>query len=121
MNKQEIFDRVYKHMLTQNKRSINDEGSACAYRGHGGLMCAVGCLIPDELYTPQLEGCIVVKNPKVQEALVAAKVLDVVGSSDELEFLKCLQRIHDISPLHKWKSNLESLAKSRGLTLPKLP
>lgn len=51
---QETFDRVAKHLLKQNKKSVN--GTQCMYRSSDGLQCALGCLIPDELYVPSLEG-----------------------------------------------------------------
>lgn len=54
MNNQEIFDRVARHLLTQNAKAIAPDG-ACSYRAPGGLMCAVGCLIPDSYYDPKLE------------------------------------------------------------------
>lgn len=54
MNRQEVFDKVVNHLLTQNQKSI-DESSQCMYRGINGLMCAVGCLIPDEFYNKDLE------------------------------------------------------------------
>jgi hypothetical protein len=53
MTLQETFDKVCVHLLTQLQKSVflDSNGSmACAYRGPNGLKCAVGCLIPDELY-----------------------------------------------------------------------
>lgn len=55
MTNQEIFDKVATHLLSQGKRSALG-GVGCAYRGDGGLQCAIGCLIPDELYRYELEG-----------------------------------------------------------------
>lgn len=53
MNEQEIFDTVLDHLAKQKKRSV--QGSSCVYRSQTGLKCAVGCLIPDELYVPTME------------------------------------------------------------------
>ena len=56
---QEVFDDVARHLLTQKVQStrLKDPGLpaelyniACAYRGTGGLKCAVGCLIRDDEY-----------------------------------------------------------------------
>ena len=55
MTAQEIFDKVAAHLLTQRKPSLLC-GIGCAYRGEGGLKCAAGCLIPDEEYSPEMEG-----------------------------------------------------------------
>jgi len=59
MSKQEIFDKVAKHLLTQGRKATHtqpDANSVCMYRTPDGLKCAAGCLIPDEIYHPQMEG-----------------------------------------------------------------
>lgn len=46
------------HLAKQRDQSIQIDGDGskyCAYRTTGGEMCAVGCLIPDELYTREME------------------------------------------------------------------
>ncbi len=53
--KQETFDTVYKHLVTQGRPSIKED--QCLYRGPKNRTCAVGCLIPDELYDPKMEAC----------------------------------------------------------------
>jgi hypothetical protein len=70
---QEIFDFVAKGLLAQGRQSLktftisdneDDCGnplpdtttSACAYRGDDGVACAVGLLIPDDLYSPDWDG-----------------------------------------------------------------
>jgi hypothetical protein len=55
MTKQEIFDTVAIHLIKQGKQSADASG-ACFYRSPDGLKCAVGCLIPDEVYRPKMEG-----------------------------------------------------------------
>jgi hypothetical protein len=61
MTPQEIFDTVATHLFTQGKRAmVRDEDSDdstdfCAYRTADGLKCAVGVLLPDELYVPAME------------------------------------------------------------------
>ena len=57
--KQEIFDYVIKHLRSQRHQSLDyilgDDGH-CAYRGTSSRMCAVGCLIADDEYSPGMEG-----------------------------------------------------------------
>lgn len=55
MTPQEIFEKVVTHLFTQGRRSLNDQGW-CRYRGDKGTSCAVGCLIPDEVYDVGMEG-----------------------------------------------------------------
>ncbi len=55
MNEQEVFNTVVTHLFAQGRRASNpDDG--CFYRTPEGLKCAVGVLIPDALYRPDLEG-----------------------------------------------------------------
>lgn len=52
--KQQEFDIVVKHLFKQGRPSLHPNPMAhrklCAYRGAEGLMCAVGCRIPDSRY-----------------------------------------------------------------------
>jgi hypothetical protein len=61
---QAIIDHVLDHLYSQGKRSAVEDPEAyeeygramlCCYRGDGGLQCAVGCLLADEAYSPELE------------------------------------------------------------------
>lgn len=52
--KQEIFDQVANHLLTQMQKSENI-GRKCMYRNYSGLKCAAGCLIADDEYNPEFE------------------------------------------------------------------
>ena len=110
MNKQETFDKVAKHLLTQNAKSVN--GGRCSYRGAEGRMCAVGCLIDDEHYSPALEGCHV-WFPDVRTALSKSGVPnEVVGT-----LLDALKTIHDCYPLEDWRAELYILAEHHGLNV----
>lgn len=55
MTEQEIFDKVAEHLQKQGHRALNEDG-VCVYRGKNGTKCAVGALIPDELYDSKIEG-----------------------------------------------------------------
>lgn len=62
-NKQAVFEFVIDHLWVQGKRSEGadphgddlDDDVVCLYRS-GDLACAAGCLIPDEIYTENMEG-----------------------------------------------------------------
>jgi hypothetical protein len=90
---QEIFDYVTPLLFAQGQRSmypdVNGEPT-CAYRGGeaGELRCAIGFIIPDELYTPALESeCVF--NPAVKSVL---KDIIPMGIC---QFLADLQDVHD--------------------------
>ena len=52
---QEVFDIVVNHLFTQGRPSYGGVQN-CMYRAPDGLRCAVGVLIPDNLYDPEFEG-----------------------------------------------------------------
>jgi hypothetical protein len=56
VTKQEIFDRVWRHFVTEGQPlSYSFGGSRCMFRGHNGAKCAVGVLFPDEEYDEAIE------------------------------------------------------------------
>lgn len=56
LDRQKTFDTVVQHLRAQGQQAIVD--GSCCYRTADGLKCAVGALIPDEAYTPDIEGMI---------------------------------------------------------------
>jgi hypothetical protein len=118
MTRQEIFNKVADHLLTQGKPALFDEIGDCAYRGQDGSMCAVGCLIPDELYTPEME-------LKSVDTLLNAEFVLPGFFYDNYTLLSDLQRIHDsvaaiprpdpASVVDKWCSSLAWYAENHDL------
>jgi hypothetical protein len=51
---QKTFDTIVDHLYKQGCASVNDDGH-CLYRGPNGTKCAIGCLIPDDIYTRGME------------------------------------------------------------------
>jgi len=115
MDKQEIFDKVATHLMTQlkraEKRRVPSYGSAgdtyCRYRTDEGLSCAVGCLIKDEDYSPGMEGR-------------SVHNLNLTYLKKEVYFLAKLQAIHDMEDVKNWGADLGALAEEYGLTPPKV-
>lgn len=129
MTAQEIFDKVTTHLLTQNRQSrkdiFNTGYESCAYRGDDGLMCAVGVLIPDELYDPRFEGLCPPLNysdvcaPDLDRRFWFVDVLKQIGIAEQdLGLLADLQSIHDSHTPAEWPSQLELLAGAKRLSLP---
>ena len=116
MTHQEIFDKVVTHLFTQGRPAKDEEGR-CAYRGLNKTSCAVGCLIPDEKYTPSLEGNSVV-------SLRVQRELNTILPSADADFLQSLQRAHDrcaTNPdgtfdVQDLKRRLEEIASNRSLS-----
>lgn len=89
---QKIFDTVATHLFTQGERSYDrSDPEVCLYRGPNGLKCAVGVLIPDELYDPEMEG------------LAAWHAIPHESDLFEnIELLRSLQHVHDDQ--ENWKT-----------------
>lgn len=58
MEAQQIFDKVATHLATQGKRAVSQHVDPynCMYRSPDGGRCALGALIPDDEYDPDMEG-----------------------------------------------------------------
>ena len=109
MTNQEILDKVANHLLTQNEKAYNDSTHSCAYLDSEGRKCAVGCLIPDDQYSKELEGAILTSNPKLK-ALPCMQGLDI-------DFLRDLQTIHDHRLILNWRAELMYLASQNNLEI----
>jgi hypothetical protein len=100
VNNQEVFDTVARHLLTQQVRSVGEDRDGCRYRGHNGRKCAIGALIPDELYLPEMEGKYAHQLTDHYQPL--AELLAGVDT----ELLGMLQSIHDVTPVDQWSREL---------------
>ena len=115
MTAQEIFDKAVGALLAQKKKSWSTELEKCVYRTDCGLKCAVGHLIPDELYTSSMEvgpsgvKTLLDRYPNLEPVILPS---DMEGSEAE-GFLIDLQGVHDHSIC--WDQSYRRLAKQYGL------
>ncbi len=110
---QEVFDIVYRHLLTQNARAevqgLSNASISCRYRAPGGLKCAIGCLIPDSRYREDFEGKRVTFDP----------ILGAAGlNGGHLDLAEDLQDCHDNTDVSLWETRLRQIAKDHKLTVP---
>jgi len=115
MNKQKTFNKVARHLLEQGERA-SDMGT-CRYRDGNGRSCAVGCLIPDDEYTPGFEGDIVSFDEGVSVPLIV-KYLKSRGFN--LELLGDLQDLHDGVNPEDWIDGLRRVAVRHRLMVTTL-
>ena len=108
MNNQQAFTIVARHLLAQNSASVDKGGDNCLYRGTDNKKCAVGCLIPDELYTVDMEGTVASQLTKFSSLGQLFK--DIYPS-----MLDSLQTIHDYVQVENWKKELQQLAATFNL------
>src|SRR5688572_18548351 len=110
--KQLVFDKVAKHLLKQGKRVYN--GVTCCYRNQAGLKCAVGCLIDDDRYDPEIEGL----RASAERVLRAIPEMDdscLLPQNLRVMFLEQLQKIHDTQHETRWRDELSFVAREHGL------
>lgn len=96
LSMQDVFETVARHLYTQGKPALDN--SQCLYRGPDGTKCAVGCLIPDEVYVPQMDGGYRVRGLLSHWSQLWDLFDDTESREDWEEFLSCLQTVHDSNP-----------------------
>lgn len=113
MNRQHAFNTAYHGLAAQGfERSghLNMERNdyVCLYRGPDNKRCALGYLIPDEVYNPSFEG---------QSVTAIGQGLGYSGS--DIHFLNKLQIAHDMGETpEQMKNFLHTFAQAHALTIP---
>ncbi|KVS50666.1 hypothetical protein WK39_27780 [Burkholderia cepacia] len=119
MTAQDVFDHVARHLLTQLERCDEGmgRGSPCLYRGPRGLACAVGALIPQACYVPEMENRDVSGLQKWCMAVPFEPYWRLACFLDQhLPLLYALQKLHDSMSPTDWPRELWNLACHRGLS-----
>lgn len=119
MNKQEIYNIVAAHLLKQGRKAQRqrtcDESMMCVYRADNGDRCAFGILLPDNLYTPKMEGVsaasLCEEYPAIRQHLFG---IEYTPGQDG-NFVNALQHVHDGFHVKDWPEQLEHLARQWGL------
>ncbi len=111
--KQQTFDKVKTHLMEQQKKALS-LSNTCCYRAADGSKCAVGCLIPDELYSRDLEGYSVWSHD--YNTLKGPTHL-MVQLGHDLLLLRDLQECHDSYDVSEWPKRLSDIASKHSLTL----
>jgi hypothetical protein len=114
MNKQEVFDKVATHLLTQNAKAMLPEDEeypveSCAYRAPDGKMCAVGCLIDEKLYDPSFE------RNSIDDRYLAEAISKSGVPNEAWQLITDLQWLHDARYPEKWESGLQEIADKHSL------
>jgi hypothetical protein len=113
-SKQELFDFICIHLLSQNARSV--EGQKSVYRSSLGLKSAIGCIIKDDehpITKISLEQLCL--DPELFTASNKKFIRRIKG---HIELLTSLENIHDfILPIY-WRQALKALADKHELKCP---
>lgn len=130
--KQQVFDAVVSHLRAQAKPCMDE--LSCVYRNDSGMKCAIGALIPDEVYGPALEGHNISEIFQTVQMFVPRNNDEELFTTDTVEkfrevtalfsgeaadpgFLRDLQLVHDSDEPMYWESSLRAIGERNGLTL----
>jgi hypothetical protein len=115
---QELFETVVHHQRKQGEKShvkVSGEAYSARYRDPEGRACAIGCLIPNDLYKTSMEGGDV-------HDLIKSGLLPMEWSAEfykNLRLLSALQKIHDQSASFlDWEKQWRMIAIDFGLRYP---
>jgi hypothetical protein len=110
VTKQETFDIVARHLLTQNETAY-EPNRGCMYRTSDGKKCAIGCLIPDDRYTPKIESTsLFLGDP------AGALIRDLGYDMDTIGMLEDLRLVHDARSVFDWPKALFGVAEKHELS-----
>lgn len=113
LNAKEIYERVSTHLLAQRAVSEDDNGS-CRLRSPEGRKCAIGSLVSDALYDPDLEGVGISYYRHAQDGkLLRALYASNVNAYDPgiVDLLIELEEVHDYAEVEEWPQLLAALGK----------
>lgn len=128
MKNQEVFNLVWDHFIVK-KNGPGYFNDRCTYRGEDGSRCAVGLIIPDELYFREVEGERVTEierrlsHPLASVRENTKRLMEFFNQFD-IDFLQDLQDAHDQCAAEQnftpsFKECLYEIAERYELTIPK--
>jgi hypothetical protein len=93
---QQLFDKAAAAVIAQGRPSrsddLSDDGTVCRYRldmtPECPIRCAVGHLIPDEVYDPRMDH-------GSTGGFGLSGVLNAIGAGEHYNALRALQAVHD--------------------------
>jgi hypothetical protein len=105
---QHLFNTIVAHArgMAHKAEQPDGGGSACVYRAPDGGKCFVGALIPDEVYTPEMD------TPEWS----IGQVLEAIGLRQHLSLLLTLREVHDCDAMEDWERDFEIIARRFNLT-----
>lgn len=102
MTNQEYLEMLVRAAHDGTFPSLNETRRECRYRNQEGKRCAIGLIIPDEVYAPAWEGETVHGLPQILRTLLKILLPDM--TADELQ---SVQLLHDQHAMGKEGWNTE--------------
>jgi hypothetical protein len=113
LSARDIYERVSAHLLKQRAVS-EDENGSCRLRSAHGRKCAIGSLVSDEVYHPDIEGVGISYYRHAHDGvLLRALYASNVNAYDPgiVELLCELEQVHDDAAVEHWPHLLTALGK----------
>jgi hypothetical protein len=115
MDKQKIALEIVQHMAQQKTAAITPN-DGCMYRTQDGKKCAIGGIIPDDLYSEEMEGKLI-RGILVGFTELAQYFKNKYGIDKEQEehilLLNEFQSIHDTNKiLTSWPKNFAKVIRN---------
>jgi hypothetical protein len=114
MKPQELFDHVVNTLFQQGKRSLKDQ--QCRFRGSDGCVCAIGSVILDSEYYPDMEGADIydlINSYNTEDSIVSDRLYGLLISHTLL--LIDLQKVHVRFEVELWDQKFSAVANKHGL------
>ena len=132
MTKQEVFDTIWYGITKQNAFSYDPIADRCMYRGPNNTRCAIGLLIPDDIYDPVIEekGIELLMDPiEIYRNPTYSKIFMYINNNinNDAIFMRALQYEHDRctnsdipieAKISLWKILMKRVAIYYELTVP---
>lgn len=115
LNYQETFDKVVQHLRQQHAKAVQGATGGCMYRAPNGMKCAIGSVIPDDLYSDQMEGHRITQLSKTQYPWMDVDL--AIFCRRHLPLLRDLQLTHDTHQVEQWEQDFPWIAAKYDLQL----
>ncbi|WP_322046021.1 hypothetical protein [Paraburkholderia sp. J67] len=114
LTRQDVFDVIAWRLLFQNARALGPDRIKNMYRAPDGKRCAIGWIIPDDLYSPEFESTGVRDiATTLAETEHGKEFAAFVGA--HVAMLCDLQGLHDAYPPGEWPVRLCLIAQKYEL------
>lgn len=98
----EVLNIVREHLVV-HQRAKSQIDAFCMYRDLEGRKCAIGVLIPDDVYVGGMEDLDILSlSKRYPELCVRLKNIDIL-------FLRDLQGVHDVELVEDWPELFDAL------------
>lgn len=118
---QQAFDKVWQRFVvekaSQSSKLDADGAEICAYRGLDGARCAIGLLIDDRDYRPEMEGRAAEKLHGLANSPLVLATLPLCDR-DGNTLCERLQSAHD-DCFDRMRDELTAIAEQFGLQVPR--